>query len=108
MAAISEESAVQGDLIQGAAWRTVRSLVLVAEGQAETAERVAREAVELVAGSDAPSSRAEARMALAGVLMAQGKNDEALGQVRDAKGNYEAKGNVLGVARARELLELVV
>ena len=55
-----------------------------------------------------PAPRAEARMALAGVLMAQGKNDEALGQVRDAKGDYEAKGNVLGVARARELLELVV
>jgi tetratricopeptide (TPR) repeat protein len=103
-ASISEDAAVEGDVIQMSAWRIVRSLVLVAEGKPEAAEDLARKAVDLVANSDAPSSRAEAAMALAGVLMAQGKNEEARSFVEKAEAAYKEKGNVLGAARAAEML----
>jgi AAA ATPase domain len=103
-ASISEDSAIKNDIIQMGTWRIVRALVLVAEGKADDAERLAREAVELLADCDSPSLRAEAGLTLTGVLMAQEKGEDAAPFVEDALAAYEEKGNVLGAKRANELL----
>jgi class 3 adenylate cyclase/tetratricopeptide (TPR) repeat protein len=107
VAKVSEEVAIATDIIQQSAWRIVRALVLVTEGKAAEAEDVARQAMALVADTDMPNSRAEAAMALAGVLMAGGKGEDAAPFVEDAIAAYEEKGNVIGVKRARELLTAV-
>ena len=103
-ASISEDSAIENDIIQLGTWRIVRALVLVAEGKADDAERLAREAVELLADCDSPNLRAEAGLTLSGVLMAQEKGEDAAPFVEDALAAYEEKGNVLGAKRANELL----
>jgi tetratricopeptide (TPR) repeat protein len=85
-------------------WRIAESMVLSDQGDLHAAERLAREAVELADGGDALDDQGDTRSALARVLEASGRTEEAAAVVREAIERYERKGNVVSAARARERL----
>jgi class 3 adenylate cyclase/tetratricopeptide (TPR) repeat protein len=88
-------------------WRSIRALVLARRGEAEDAERLAREAVSQVDETDQLDSRAEARVDLAEVLRLGGRGGEAARELDRAIILYREKGNAVGETNARRLLARV-
>jgi len=76
-----------------------------ATGNQAEAERLAREAVGLTERTDMLEATADAKLNLAGVLQAAGKNSERLQTIEEALALYEQKENVAPAERARVLLE---
>ena len=74
-------------------WRTARAR---ATAESETAEGLAREALEMAKETDYPDLEARALMALAEVV---GPGTEASRLLDEARGLYEKKGNVAAMAR---------
>ena len=72
------------------------------EGCADAAERLAREAVDLVQATDLLLWRGDAMLDLAEVLRLSARmyHEAALGALSE----YERKGNAVGSARARALI----
>jgi len=89
-------------------WRQVRAKVLARRGELETAERLAREAVELAETTDSLNWRGDARRDLAEVLRLAGRTQEAADAARSALSLYEQKGNVVMAGRARAVLDELV
>ncbi|MGH2661976.1 MAG: ATP-binding protein [Actinomycetota bacterium] len=104
---ISEEAADPGDLESQMRWRAARAMALAQGGQVEDAERLARDAVTLAAGTDFTDTHADMLCSLAEVLRLAARGDEAASAARQALTFYEAKGNVAQAAQARSLLELI-
>ena len=98
---ISEELAAQDDVTSQFRWRSVRAKTLAARGDVETAEKLAREAVELIRTSDDINSQGDALIDLAEVLRVAGRPAEAAEAARDALALFEAKGNAVSAALAR-------
>jgi len=98
---ISEELAAHNDLTSQFRWRSVRAKVLARRGEVEEAERLAREAVELIGASDDVNSQGEALLDLAEVLRLAGRPAEAAEAAREACGLFEAKGNTVAASVAR-------
>jgi hypothetical protein len=86
------------------AWRSTRAKTLARRGKQAEAERLVREAVELIAETDAVNLHAQTLLALAEVLTAADRADEAAERGREALRLYEAKGNVVMAERARARL----
>jgi tetratricopeptide (TPR) repeat protein len=101
---VSEELAASDDVTSQFRWRCVRAKVLAARGSFAEAERLAREAVELIGRSEDPNSQAEALMDLAEVLRAAGRSSEAAEAARAALERFEAKGNTVSAALARAVV----
>jgi class 3 adenylate cyclase/tetratricopeptide (TPR) repeat protein len=101
---LSEEATSPEDVWSQVAWRLARANILAGRGDSGEAEMLAREAVELIAGTDALNFRAEALLSLARALGAAGRGEEAAGSVAEALRLYEAKGNVVSAEKARGLL----
>jgi len=80
-------------------WCGVRAQILSRRGEHTEAEHYARRAVELASATDLVD-HADARMALAHVLRAAGREEEAADQARQASRLYQAKGHEVGAARA--------
>jgi tetratricopeptide (TPR) repeat protein len=99
-----ETFAAPDDFDPQARMRWVRALVLSRRGEPEEAERLAREAVGIVAETDYLEVTADAYLALARVLDAVGKSDEAQPAWRKALELYERKGVVPRVAEVKEHL----
>jgi len=101
--AVSRESeALAGDDFKAAiSWRGVRAEALARRGEHAEALALAHAAVELAAATDDLLDHADARMALAAVLRAAGREVEADGEERRAVELWEAKGATLLVERAR-------
>ena len=74
-------------------------------GDVAAAEVLAREAVEIVDGTDSLNSQAEARIDLAEVLVAAGRTDEAAVALEQALDRYERKKNLAMVAQVKPKLE---
>jgi tetratricopeptide (TPR) repeat protein len=103
----SEESEALGasdDFVTQVVWRVARAKVLATRGHAAEAEGLARDAVGIASETDFLDMRADAHMALAEVLRAAGRPEEAGRQVEEALALYERKGNLVGAARARASL----
>jgi len=104
---VAEETGAADDTITQMLLRQVRAKILARRGEHVEAERLARDAVELCAGTDMLSATADARLDLAEVLAASGRVDEAHAELRAAEELYRAKGHTVGVgwalARAAEL-----
>ena len=79
----------------------MRAKTLAARGDVETAEKLAREAVELIRTSDDINSQGDALIDLAEVLRVAGRPAEAAEAARDALALFEAKGNAVSAALAR-------
>jgi tetratricopeptide (TPR) repeat protein len=88
-------------------WRRVRALARAQRGESGDAVALALAAVEIIRQTDSPLLQGDALMDLADVLRSAGLDADAEGPLREALGMYEAKGNVVGAARAREALAAV-
>ena len=96
---ITEELAADDDLEPQVLWRSVRAKVLAKRGQLEQAEKLAREAAELVEGTDFPDLQALAFLSLAEVVEAKARTPEVDELRRRALETYERKGNVVAARR---------
>jgi hypothetical protein len=85
-------------------WRGVRARVLARRGDREEGEALAREAVALVESTDLLSQRGDAMLALAEVLRACERHEEAGRVIRAGLAMYELKGNEAAAAHSRSLL----
>jgi tetratricopeptide (TPR) repeat protein len=84
--------------------RGIEARLLARQGHRAAAETLAREAVRLVAGTDAFSDRVQAVLALEEVLRLDGRLDKAREAAAEAERLLAAKGSVAGIARLREQL----
>jgi class 3 adenylate cyclase/tetratricopeptide (TPR) repeat protein len=97
---ISEQLAAADDLVPQVLWRSVRAKILARRGDLEPAERLGREAVSRVAGTDFPDLKASTSLDLAEVLAAAGKTGEAEQLISRAKELYHRKGNVVAATQS--------
>jgi len=99
---MAEELSAEDDLTSQALWRSVRAKALAQKGLGE-AEELAREAVELLRGTDALALQADALEDLAEVLALVGV-DGSRESLREAVGLLEQKGDVVSAERVRASL----
>ena len=102
---VSEELAASDDITSQFRWRSVRAKILAARGAFDEAERLAREAVELIGRSEDPNSQGEALLDLAEVLRGADRPTEAAEAARAALGLFERKGNTVSAAIARATVD---
>jgi ATP/maltotriose-dependent transcriptional regulator MalT len=103
-AQISETFAASEDITSQFLWRCVRAKVAAQRGE-RAAEALVLEALELTGKTEELESQAQVFMDLAEVLELSGRSDEAVPHLREALARYDAKGNVVSAARARERLD---
>ena len=103
-AQISETFAASEDITSQFLWRCVRAKVAAQRG-VPAAETLVLEALELTEKTEELESQAQVFMDLAEVLELSGRSDEAVPHLREALARYDAKGNVVSAARARERLD---
>jgi len=101
---IARESAGGDDLDAAFAWRYVRAKVLARLGPIDEAEQLAREALDLVVGTDALNRHGDSLLALADILRLEGRESEALERIGEALRLYEQKDNVVSAGRAKTML----
>jgi tetratricopeptide (TPR) repeat protein len=90
-------------------WRRVRAKALARDGTHQEAQRLAREAAELAARTDALSDHGSVLLDLAEVLLLAGNESEAAGQVERGLELFERKSDRPSAEAARALLsELTV
>jgi len=99
----AEKIALEDDVTTLTLVRQVRAKLLARRGEFEPAERLAREAVALLAGTESPSHHADGLTDLGLVLTFAGKREAALEAFGEARSLYEQKGHTVGVARADKL-----
>ncbi len=103
----SEEAARPNDIHSHILWRTTRAQVLAHQGELESAEALALEAVGFAAESDFLDSHADALMVLAELRVQAGRKKDAIAHAEDAIRLYEQKGNLLSAERARSRLRAI-
>jgi DNA-binding SARP family transcriptional activator len=103
-ARISERHSDHSDLLSQSLWRGALAKVLAARGSPE-AGAFARDAIAIVADSDAVNARARAWLTLAQVLQTTGAGDESARSAREAHSLFRRKGNLAEAAHARALTE---
>ena len=101
---VSEQTAAPGDLASQVGWRRTRATVLAQRGEAEQAEDLAREAVDIARRTDHLNMQASALLAFADVLAIEGRPAQAIPIIEEARVLYDRKGNVVMAEQARTLL----
>jgi tetratricopeptide (TPR) repeat protein len=101
---ISGEIAASDDLASQVALRLVRARVEAERGHLDKAERVARDALSILEGTDAFDARAAALLGLAQVLRRTERVEQAALAAEEALRLWEQKGNVVRAKEARGLL----
>ncbi|HEX9236003.1 MAG TPA: adenylate/guanylate cyclase domain-containing protein, partial [Actinomycetota bacterium] len=96
---------IEDDVDAVVRWDAVRARALARLGDAAVAERLARRSVQRAWASDYVDLRGLSQEALAEVLRRSGRMDEAAAALRQAVAAYEAKGNLVSAAHARDVLE---
>ncbi|MGZ4289732.1 MAG: adenylate/guanylate cyclase domain-containing protein [Gaiellaceae bacterium] len=99
----AEEAGAPDDVLTQMLVLQVRAKLLARRGELDSAERMAREAVELLEPTDSLEQKAGTHYDLALVLIAAGKRDEALAALDEARALYEEKGHTVGLARTEQL-----
>ena len=99
----AEEATAEDDIESQALWRGVRASILARRGHYDDAETLAKTAVGLTLGTEAPNMQADALLELAEVLRSAEKSSEAEASVTRALELYLSKGNLVGARVAREL-----
>jgi class 3 adenylate cyclase/tetratricopeptide (TPR) repeat protein len=89
------------DITSQARGRGVKAKLLAARNEYERAEHLAREAVELLANTDDLFQQSQVLMALADVLEAAGRSEEAIPVLESSAEVSERKGNVVTARKAR-------
>jgi class 3 adenylate cyclase/tetratricopeptide (TPR) repeat protein len=103
-ARLSQQNAVEDDVASQIGWRMTLSKILATSARVDEAEMLARKAVDIAEGTDHLNERGDSHIALATVLRAADRKEEAMNEARRALVEYEAKGNVVGAGWAAELL----
>ncbi len=98
---VSAQLAAADDVTSQAMWRTAQAKVLADEGSLEEAEKLAREAQELIQRTDFLNLHAQALLQLAAVLEARESQDESLKINLEATNLFERKGNIVSAGKAR-------
>jgi len=101
---ITRDIADPDDTVSQVLWRQARAILAARGGDADTAERLATEAVMLVAPTQEVELAADAYADLAEVLHLAGRDDEAGPPAREALLRYQQKGNAVSGGRLREKL----
>ncbi|MEP7040666.1 MAG: adenylate/guanylate cyclase domain-containing protein [Chloroflexota bacterium] len=101
---IAIETSSSDDVISQAGGRALQARVLSRRGESDTAEALAREAVEIMSRTDYLEQHAEVVVHLAHVLHESGKVDEAITAARDALPLYEQKGATFWEERTQQLI----
>ncbi len=96
----AEKAAATDDVESQALWRSIRAPVLARAGEPAMAEELARTAVDLVRGTEAPGLQADALCELASVLKLIGKAEEAREVMVDAIELHLSKGDVASARRS--------
>jgi tetratricopeptide (TPR) repeat protein len=97
----AEALAASDDVASQVLWRLGRARLLSANGRRIAARELAEEAVELLVGTDARVTQAEALMDLAEILRGAGELSRAESTAREALALCNAKGNVVAAEAAR-------
>jgi class 3 adenylate cyclase/tetratricopeptide (TPR) repeat protein len=105
MSEFAESITIEGDADAGVRWRQLRAKSLARMGEHADAERFARDAVSIIGETDYLNLHAHALMALAEVLRLQDRNTDAATAVEGALELLRRKGNVVGEANARAVLQ---
>ncbi len=84
-----------------ALWRSIRAPIVARNGDLAHAEDLARAAVEIIRGTEAPSSQADTLAELAAVLQLAGKVEDARRAIGEAIALYSSKGDVVSTARCK-------
>ena len=100
----SERVGAADDLTTQAGWRSARSQILAAQGEAEAAITLGRDAEAVVAETDMLSDQASAAMALGAAHATLGQREEARSTLERAAEMLDRKGIVPGVAYVRRLI----
>jgi class 3 adenylate cyclase/tetratricopeptide (TPR) repeat protein len=101
---LSESHTAPGDIASEMGWRSVRARVLARRGDLREAERLAREAVAIADVTDQLDQNGDCYVALAEVLGAGGRTEEAADAARSAQAIYERRGNLVSAERVARLL----
>jgi class 3 adenylate cyclase/tetratricopeptide (TPR) repeat protein len=96
--------AIEDDLDPQIGWRRVQGRLLARRGDFENAVGVAREAVELAAGTDFIDDHGRALEDLGEVLRLAGHDEDSKAALEHALELYEQKGNTVSSKRVRSLL----
>ncbi len=104
---VAERYSAPDDLDALVLWMPVRAKLDARRGLIDSALALVAEAVRLAETTDAVNRHAKSRNDLGVVLRAAGRMDEARAAHTAALTLYEAKGNIVGADRTRELLEEV-
>jgi class 3 adenylate cyclase/tetratricopeptide (TPR) repeat protein len=104
LALTQERQVASEDVIAQVAWRATRARLHAHAGNHAPARKLATEAVERGAETDALNLHADALLSLAGAERAAGRFAEAASTVQEALMVYRRKGNVVAEQRAIALL----
>jgi len=100
----AREASSPDDVISEILWRRTEATLKARGGEYETAERLARKAVDLSRGTDSIATQAGSLRALAEVLRSIGRGEEAAENLREALRLFEQKENTVAAAEAKNLL----
>ena len=103
-ARISETHARSDDVSAQFLWRCINAKLMARRGTFEAADALTRQAVALVEGTDALNRHAKVLLDRAEVLR-HGRSGDAVSLVKRALDLYERKGNRIGAASTKRLLE---
>jgi tetratricopeptide (TPR) repeat protein len=95
----AKQLGVREDTYTQALWRQVQATERAANGDSDTAIRLADEAVTVAASSDALDAHADALFDLADVLRQADQTEPSLAAAHAARTLYERKGNTVMAAR---------
>jgi class 3 adenylate cyclase/tetratricopeptide (TPR) repeat protein len=104
MASLAADVAASDDVATQVVLRSTKGRLLSRVGRHQEAESICREAVDLSRTEEDPADQGMALSALADVLRARGKEDQATEVFAAAVAIYEAKGDVVSAAVARRSL----
>jgi tetratricopeptide (TPR) repeat protein len=101
---LSATTAGSDDIVTQVVWRTARAKAYARRSRFAEAEALASEAYELSEATDFPDLRAGAALALAEVLLLDGRVEEAEPLARASRALHERKGNIVAARAADSLL----
>jgi class 3 adenylate cyclase/tetratricopeptide (TPR) repeat protein len=102
--AVVTRDAMPGDVQEQALWRSALAKVLAQRGNISEAERLARQATQLLEPTGFINQCGDAELDLAEVLVAAGRPDQAAIALERALDLYRRKGNTVSAAWAEEHL----
>jgi class 3 adenylate cyclase/tetratricopeptide (TPR) repeat protein len=102
---LGRETGSSDDIETQARWRGAQAKVFARHGDFEAAERLAREAVELVAPTDFLELRGDVLMDVAEVFRLATRDEDAASAAQRAREAYEAKGMVVPARDAAAFIE---